>query len=156
MPKNQTDYSNTIIYKLCCKDTLIDDIYIGHTTHFINRKNQHKTSCHNINDKKYNQYVYKFIRENGGWENWSMLKIIDYPCNNKHELELKEREYMELLKSDLNKQIPTRTYKEYNKIYKDLHRIEINEYQKDYYEKNKEEINQQRRELRQLKKQQLS
>jgi hypothetical protein len=40
MPKNQTDYSKTIIYKLCCLDTDVKDIYIGHTTHFTSRKNQ--------------------------------------------------------------------------------------------------------------------
>ena len=28
MPKIQTDYSNTIIYKICCKDVSINDIYV--------------------------------------------------------------------------------------------------------------------------------
>ena len=66
MPKTQTDYSHTIIYKICCKDISINDIYVGHTTNFIQRKTQHKTSCYNINGKKYKQYVYEIIRNNGG------------------------------------------------------------------------------------------
>ena len=28
MPKTRTDYSHTIIYKICCKDVSINDIYI--------------------------------------------------------------------------------------------------------------------------------
>jgi hypothetical protein len=48
------DYSNSIIYKLCCKDTSITDIYVGSTTAFRARKCQHKTVCHNENDKKHN------------------------------------------------------------------------------------------------------
>ena len=75
MPKVEIDYTQTTIYKICCKDTLITDIYVGHTTNFTKRKNQHKTSCSNENDKKYKQYVYEFIRQNGGWENWTMLQI---------------------------------------------------------------------------------
>ena len=47
MPKTQINYSSTIMYKICCKDTLITEIYIGHTTNFIQRKNQHKISCNN-------------------------------------------------------------------------------------------------------------
>ena len=65
MPKTQTDYSRTIIYKICCKDVSITDIYIGHTTNFTQRKKSHKATCYRINDKKYNSYVYEFIRNNG-------------------------------------------------------------------------------------------
>ena len=43
MPKENIDYSNTIIYKIRCKDINVSDIYIGHTTNFVKRKNQHKT-----------------------------------------------------------------------------------------------------------------
>jgi hypothetical protein len=28
------------------------------------------------------------IRKNDGWENWYMIKICDYPCENKKEAEL--------------------------------------------------------------------
>lgn len=102
MPKNQTDYSETIIYKLCCKNPSINKIYIGHTTNFTNRKNNHKSNCCNENLNNYNLYVYKFIRENGGWDNWSMVQVENYNCNNKREAETRERYWIELLNSELN------------------------------------------------------
>ena len=42
MPKVVIDYSNTIIYKIMCKDPLICDIYVGHTTNFSQKKYAHK------------------------------------------------------------------------------------------------------------------
>ena len=66
MPKNIIDYTKTIIYKICCKDPLVKDIYVGSTTNFIKRKNNHKTRCFNNNSKDYNMYVYEFIRNSVG------------------------------------------------------------------------------------------
>jgi predicted GIY-YIG superfamily endonuclease len=56
MPKTKMDYSNTIIYKIFCKDPSIKEIYIGHTTNFVTRKSEHKTSCKNSNI-----YIYIYI-----------------------------------------------------------------------------------------------
>ena len=68
-------YENAVVYKLCCDDPEITDIYVGSTCNFTVRKYQHKTACNNQNAKEYNRNVYKFIRENGGWNNWSMIFI---------------------------------------------------------------------------------
>ena len=38
MPKKEINYQNTIIYKIRCKDLNIKDVYVGHTTNFIQRK----------------------------------------------------------------------------------------------------------------------
>ena len=106
MPKN-IDYQKSLIYKIVCNDTKIKNIYIGSTTNFKQRKSAHKISCNSVNCR----YVYKVIRDNGGWNNWSMI-LIDYtPCNTKLELLKIEREYIEKEDSDLllNKLIPTRT-----------------------------------------------
>jgi hypothetical protein len=54
MPKTQTDYTQTIIYKFCCKNTSVTDIYIGNTTNFTQRKHNHKTNCCNEASKNYN------------------------------------------------------------------------------------------------------
>ncbi len=113
MPHNPINYSKTIMYKLCCNDVNIKDVYVGHTTDFITRKAGHKCNCNNEKRKDYNIYVYKFIRENGGWSNWNMVMLEEYPCNSKLEATKRERELMEELNSTLNKVIPTRTYKEY-------------------------------------------
>ena len=37
-----------------------------------NRKSQHKSAC---KGKEKNWRVYKFINENGGWENWEMVSL---------------------------------------------------------------------------------
>ena len=62
------NYSKGIVYKLCCKDVNITDIYIGSTTNFTRRKWGHKTACNNEKDKSYNFKVYQFIRNHGGFQ----------------------------------------------------------------------------------------
>ena len=104
MPKNEIDYSNTIIYKIYCKNANLRDVYIGHTTNFIKRKYLHKTSCNNLNC---NDKIYKVIRENGGWENWVMLKLAKYNCKSHSEARVKELEHFELLKTILNNDVAT-------------------------------------------------
>jgi hypothetical protein len=97
MPKNNIDYSNTVIYKIYCKDQSIQDIYVGHTTNFIKRKYQHKILSSKIDNK-----IYKTIRENGGWENWNMVELAVYNCKDSTEARIREQEYYELLKPTLN------------------------------------------------------
>lgn len=102
MPKIPADYSQTIIYKFCCKDTNIKDVYIGHTTNFIQRKSQHKSGCYNEDGEQYNKSLYKCIRDNGGWDNWSMIQIEQVKCNDKREAEAIEHKWVELLSPTLN------------------------------------------------------
>jgi hypothetical protein len=99
MPKENIDYSNTIIYKIYCIDETIKDIYVGHTTHFIQRKYQHKLLC---NNSKNVLKIYKIIRENGGWDNWNMVEIAKYNCNDSTEARIKEQLHYEELNSSLN------------------------------------------------------
>ena len=101
MSKPETDYSNTIIYKIVCKDTSVTDLYIGHTTNFVLRKNNHMYSS-NCNDNGNNCKLYKVIRANGGWSNWEMMMLEFFKCNNCIEARQKEQEYYERLKPSLN------------------------------------------------------
>ena len=50
------NYLNSKIYKLCCKDLNVKDIYIGSTSQLLcKRKSAHKNSCTDeYNSKKYN------------------------------------------------------------------------------------------------------
>jgi hypothetical protein len=130
------NYGNGLIYKLCCKDPIITDEYIGSTCNKNRRKQQHKSCCNNENTKEHNRLVYQFIRANGGFDNFDLIIIEEYPCESKVQLEMKEREYIERLRPTLNKQIPTRTLQEY----RETHREEIREYHKQYREENIEEI----------------
>ena len=143
MPKKPTDYSKGLIYKFVCLDTDITDIYVGSTTSFKHRKAGHKSICYNEKNKDYNSYVYKFIRENGGWEAWNMILVEYYPCKSSLDLHKREREIIEELKSTLNKNIPSRTNKEYYEKIKEYYydnKDKILEEKKIYYEENKEQI----------------
>ena len=160
MPK----YQNSIIYKLCHQNDLNNEnIYIGSTTNFRTRKNKHKLRTTKKDTDGYNIFVYQFIRDNGGWDEWQMIPIEVFPCNNKDELKIRERYHIELLKSKLNKNIPTRTDKEYrndnkkkiaeyknnnkeriaetNKKWREANKEHKAETDKKYYEVNKEIIN---------------
>jgi hypothetical protein len=141
MPKNFIDYSKTIIYKIVCNDLNITDVYVGHTTNFINRKAKHKSNCNNINGKEYNFKIYNTIRDNGNWNNWSMIEIEKYPCNDINEATARERYYYELLNAKLNTNCPGRNDKEYKKEYYLGNKNKIQKISKYYYENNKNKIN---------------
>ena len=113
---NTPKYENSNIYKLCCNDLSITDIYIGSTTNFRNRKYNHKSDCHNSIKKKYHRTVYKFIRDNGGWDNWSMILLETTNCTSKQDLIAKERIWYEQLNPKLNTNYPGRSCKEHNSI----------------------------------------
>ena len=102
MPQIVIDYSNTIIYKITCKDTAINETYVGHTTNFVQRKHSHKQSCTNEKSMNYNCKLYKTIRANGGWDNWDMNIITFFKCNDHYEARIKEQEYFILLNATLN------------------------------------------------------
>ena len=93
------NYSNTHFYKIVCKDLQIDKCYVGHTTNFAKRKNTHKNNC---NNKKHNTYLYQFIRENGGFNNFEMVLLETLDCNSRLEALRTERQYIEELKATLN------------------------------------------------------
>ena len=102
MPKVVIDYSNTIIYKIFCKDPLIKDLYVGHTTNFVQRKYAHKQSCNNIKSPCYNLKLYKTIRLNGNWSNWDMVIVQFYNCKDHLEARQKEQEHYVSLNATLN------------------------------------------------------
>ena len=140
----KVDYSKTIIYKLCCKDISVKDIYVGATTDMKSRKTVHKSVCYNTNRKDYNLKLYEYIREQGGFSNWDMIMIEKYPCKDKLESGKRERYWIEELGATLNKQVPSRTPKEYHKDNKEYR----NEYTRQYHKDNKENIRQQLKQYR--------
>lgn len=140
------NYNQSIIYKLCCRDVDITEIYVGSTTNFYRRKSQHKRTCTNTDYRDYNKYVYQVIRENGGWGNWDMVIIEEYSAIDKNDLHKRERYWIETLQSKLNKIIPTRTKKEYNQLNKEYQK----EYQKEYHQLNKVSKNEKQKEYNQL------
>lgn len=136
-------YQNGLIYKIVCNDINIKECYIGSCCNFNKRKNCHKSRCNKETDRNYNLKVYKFIRENGGWDNWSMIQIETYQCETKRELETRERYFFETLRAELNSNMPARSLaeyeqtdkrkkykKEYKKMYQKTEKFKT--YQKEY------------------------
>ena len=137
------DYSKGLIYKLISNDISITEKYIGSCCDYNERKGQHEKDCNNINRPHYNNYKYRFIREHGGIDNWSMIIIKEFPCNSKRELEYEETVQMDLIGGELNTYRPFTTEEE-RKEQKKKYYYENKEKNKErvrlYYYENKEEI----------------
>ena len=156
------DYSKTIIYKIVCRNESVDYLYVGSSTNFKKRKNNHKNSCNNINSKAYNQKTYKLMREHGGWDNFIAIEIEKYPCNNNKEKKAREEEIRLELKANINSIRCHRSdeqkeeyNKEYNKEYRDLNKVNLKEYRKEYRVLNREKLNERVKAYRYLNKEKL-
>lgn len=134
MPRKPIDYSKTIIYKLVCKDLSVKDLYVGHTTDWKQRKRRHKSNCNNTLFEGYNYKIYKTIREHGNWDNWVMIEIEKYPCNDEREASARERYWYEQLHAGTNTVRPYRSEEEKKEYMK--------EYNKEYNQKNKDILSQ--------------
>ena len=144
MPLNVIDYSKTVMYKIQHND---DEslLYVGSTTNFNNRKYQHKHACINEMNKKYNLKVYKMIRDNGGWDSFSMVKIEDFPCDNNRDAEAREDELMRELKANMNGrrafiEDPIAENRMYNLRWRQNNREEVKARHKHYRETHREQV----------------
>jgi hypothetical protein len=122
------DYSRGKIYALVCNET--GEQYIGSTTQSLSQR----LSLHTYMTKNgINGCKSKQILERG---NYSIVLIEEYACENKNQLERRERHFIETMVC-VNKIIPTRTKQEY---------INDNQYfiierHSNYYQKNKTKLN---------------
>ena len=137
----QPKYANSVIYKIVCLDPTITDLYVGSTTNPTRRKNAHKTVCNNPWNKNHNLYVYRFIRDNGGFDNWQFVVIRRYKnIETKEQLLKKERKYVDKLKPTLNKQVPMQTSKESCRAYYRKNRETLIDAMKQYDTEHKEQL----------------
>jgi hypothetical protein len=121
MPRVAIDFSKTVIYHFVCKDEMVAYSYVGSTTNFNKRKGQHKSSC-NIETADHHQYkLYQIIRDHGGWDNWDMKPIEEFPCENKIQQVIREQYWINQLKPEMNCRVSYRegqTVSEKNKAYR--------------------------------------
>jgi hypothetical protein len=96
------NYDNTSIYMIYCNDDNIKDIYIGYTTDIKGRMSVHRRCTHNQANKSFSTRMYKFIRDNGGWNNWSYRIIENYKCFNKNDAITKEKYWINYYNPSLN------------------------------------------------------
>ena len=131
MPKTPIDYSKAVIYSIVCKtdETLL---YVGSTTEFTKRKSAHKTDCINENSGKHNCPVYVMIRANGGWDNFNMTPVKEFPCNNKIQLVIEEERLRQEMNANLN------TLRAYRSL--EVHKKEMKEWNEQYRKDNAEQL----------------
>jgi hypothetical protein len=130
MPKKPSNYQNCVIYKLVSFDTTLTECYVGHTTNFTQRKRNHKNAYFNENHPNHSFPVYGFMKEHGGWENFVMLQMEEFPCETKREAELREEFWRKELNATLNGQQSFTTPEE--------RKIQVIKNGREYYEANRE------------------
>jgi len=88
-----------IKHKLDCKD---ENIYIGSTCNLNNRITKHKYCCNNERDKNYNLNIYKYMRDNGGFDNFefTILRVCEY--DDKAERRGLEQSFINVYEPNLN------------------------------------------------------
>jgi len=136
MPAQKINYKNNVNYMIVCKDPKIIDSYVGHTSNFHKRSSAHKSACLN-NEKK----LYKCIRNNGNWDNWTIILLEKYPCKTGLEASEREAYWYNIIKPSLNINVPNRNQKESLKIgmkkyytnNKEAHKLKMKTYMKNKY-----------------------
>ena len=117
------------IYKLVSFNG--DMIYIGSTclprlcTRFQTHVQDYKSWQKDNSRGKVRSYV---LFDEYGYENCQIILLENVKANNKDELRIRERYYIETMDC-INKNIPNRTDKESNKAYRDANKEVINEKQ---------------------------
>ena len=141
MPRKAIDYSKSLLYTI----RTLDSLYVGSTTNFANRKNQHKNTIYNENRNIYNSKLYKTIRENGG--EWIMAPYKEYPCENNTQLLIEEERVRCELNADLNSNVcytglntenKNEYHKEYDKKWRENNKDKVAKKNKKWREKNAE------------------
>ena len=131
------DYKDGKIYQIVCDNTGLT--YYGSTCekHLSRRLSRHRNNYSDYLKNPENNYCTSFNILEGG--NYSIVLVEHFPCNSKEELLQRERFYIENNEC-VNRNIPTRTYKEYYNDYRVLNAEKLKLYRKNYREKNKEKL----------------
>ena len=131
MPTGKVDYQKGLIYTIRTRDS----VYVGSTTNYTKRKNDHKS---NINIRQ--QKLYKTIIEND--YEWDMKPYQLFPCNSKLELEIEEERIRKEISADLNMNscsgVDKEKFQKYHKEYREQHKEQNKQTRKKYRDQHKE------------------
>lgn len=94
--KWKKDHTCPCIYRISCRDPEVKDCYIGCTMSLSKRMEGH-LRCVEHPRRKSRQIVHKFIRHNGGWNNW-IIHIIEWCPEFETLEELKDKEKFYILR----------------------------------------------------------
>ena len=114
--------------------------YLGSTCNLIRRRACHKHSCNTPTSKLYNSKLYRMIRDNGGWDAFTMKPIEEYPCESKTALQIREEYWRKEYNASMNTNSCYTEFKgnDYSNNYRIKHKEPIKIYQTKYREANKE------------------
>ena len=132
------------IYKISCLDETVTECYIGSSINYIHRQYQHKNNCINTNLTEHNFKLYRFIRDNGGWNNWNFEVLETTELETRLDKIKLERYWYDQCKPTLNSYKPNRSKQEwkldnpnYQRNYNLLNQTKIKQKRTEYYDKNK-------------------
>lgn len=94
----------TTFYKLHHAHDFTKECYVGSSSNFANRKNKHKYNCNNPNSNRHNLRVYRYIRSNGGFANWTFTVLEERENLTKQRKLIRERVLTERHGGTLNSQ----------------------------------------------------
>lgn len=97
---SSTDYSNAKIYKLV--NSVDNEIYVGSTCLTLEKRLQYHRGTAKV---RTNTKVYKHLNSIG-FQNVSIELLEAYPCDNKVQLEVREKHWVNELKPSLNSRKP--------------------------------------------------
>jgi hypothetical protein len=113
-------------------------IYVGSTRGGLSQRLwNHKTDSKNCSHRP----VYRYINENGGWEQFKMLLIEDVSCESYKMLQRREGEFIIKLQPPCNQRVAGRTKTEYRQLenIREKNRIYMREYMRQYNKKKREQ-----------------
>jgi hypothetical protein len=93
---------NFLIYEIRFNNLDMTEFYIGHTCNLDGRLRAHKTASKNPTNPHYEYKIYKTIRENGGWDNWTAKEIYNLGDVSKLEARQKEEQLTKEMGATLN------------------------------------------------------
>ena len=116
-----------IKHKLDCKD---ENIYIGSTYDLNDRISKHKYSCNNERDTNYKLNIYKYMRGNGGFDNFefSILRLCE--DEDKAERQELEQSFINVYEPTLNTYNAKGVNLEKKKEWLEVNKEKIKEWQK--------------------------
>ena len=89
------------VYCIFCKDTNVQQVYVGSCVDLNKRIRDHKKCSNNKNGKEYNKRLYQFIRENGGFDNWKFIWLEMFKTDDTIFLRQLEQNYMDTFPKEL-------------------------------------------------------
>lgn len=128
MSDKTNKYQNAKIYKIV--SNVSDDVYYGSTCSPLSQRlSEHRSNYKRFLNGKF-RYVtsYKILES----DNYDIVLVENYPCNNREELHSRERYFIDSFNC-VNKNIPTQTQQEWAIKHRESHRKSS----KVYYETNK-------------------